>query len=93
VERRTKDLPIAAALTVSGALVAWRFGGLFWGLVLGRLWCRLLLLLLAAQWLTTLANVWNRVYQGQHNVCQAPSVEPLFERATAKMGLQEGRDV
>jgi len=93
VKERTKHMPAAVALTLSGAIVAWRFGGLFWGLVLGRYWCRVLLVLLAAQWLTTLASLWNRPYQELRNVRQAPLIEPLAATAAITMKLRERRDV
>lgn len=54
---RTKQFPIAVALTMSRGVFASRPGGFLWRTLSGILWCRLLLLLLAALWVTTLANI------------------------------------
>jgi hypothetical protein len=56
----TKHFPIAVAPTMSRGVFAYRPSGFLWRTLSGILWCRLLLLLLAALRVTTLANICTR---------------------------------
>lgn len=55
-----KNLAIAVTLTVLDLVVALRYGPAIWHAGSGVVWCRLLLILLAAVWATSLANIWYR---------------------------------
>ncbi len=56
-----KNFAIAVTLTVLDFLVAVRYGTAVWQAYAGIIWCRLLLLLFVAVWVTCLADLWRRV--------------------------------
>ncbi len=55
---RAKCLPHAALLTVLDAVVVINCGGMVWEVMPAMIWSKLLLLLLAIIWATTLLHVW-----------------------------------
>ena len=55
---RVKCLAPAALVTVLDAAVAMNYGGMVWKVLSGIIWTKLLLLLLASVWATTLLHVW-----------------------------------
>ena len=55
---RTKCLATAVSVTVLDATVATYYGGVVWKAYAVVIWSKLLLLLLAAVWATTLLHVW-----------------------------------
>lgn len=56
-----QNFAIAVTLTVLDFLVAARYGTAVWQAYAGIVWCRLLLLLFVAVWITCLADLWRRV--------------------------------
>jgi len=69
VGERAKRFTIAAVLTILDAAVALRYGGMIWRMWPGILWSRILLLLLAALWAISLADLWARAYcQFRHSI-------------------------
>jgi hypothetical protein len=55
---RTKCLATAVSVTVLDAAVAMSYGGVVWKAFSVVIWSKLLLLLLAAAWATTLLHIW-----------------------------------
>jgi hypothetical protein len=55
---RTKCLATAGLVTVLDAVAATYYGSAVWKVFSGIIWSKLLLLLLAAVWATTLLHVW-----------------------------------
>jgi hypothetical protein len=62
MEVRAKHFVIAVSLTVLDAVVAVHYGGVIWRTWSGIFWSKMLLLLLAALWATTLLDLWTRAY-------------------------------
>jgi hypothetical protein len=58
VGERTKCLATAVSVTVLDATVATYYGGVVWKAFAVVIWSKLLLLLLAAVWATTLLHIW-----------------------------------
>ena len=68
VKERSTNLNIAILLTILDAAVALHYGPVIWQTWSGILWSRLLLILLGAVWLISLANVWARAhYEFRHS--------------------------
>lgn len=80
---RTKCLATAVSVTVLDATVATYYGGVVWKAYAVVIWSKLLLLLLAAVWATTLLHIWihacSRLRQGnqEHRVVASISVNGL----------------
>ena len=55
-----KNFAIAVTLTVLDLVVAFRYGTAVWQAYSEIIWYRLLLLLFAAVWITSLADLWSR---------------------------------
>lgn len=55
---RAKCLAPAALLTVLDAIVVISYGGMVWKIMSAMIWSKLLLLLVATVWATTLLHVW-----------------------------------
>lgn len=55
-----KNFAIAVTLTVLDLVVACRYGTAVWQAYSEIIWYRLLLLLFAAVWITSLADLWSR---------------------------------
>jgi hypothetical protein len=64
VGKRTTWLGTATSVTALDAAVVTYYGGTVWRVFAGVIWSKLLLLLLAAVWATTLLHVW--VYACSH---------------------------
>ena len=62
--RKCKYLSIAVALTALNLLVALRYGATIWQAYADFLMVRLLLLLFAAVWITSLADLWSLALRG-----------------------------
>lgn len=58
---KERNFAIAVTLTVSDFLVAVRYGTAVCQAYAGIVWCRLLLLLFVAVWITCVADLWRRV--------------------------------
>jgi hypothetical protein len=78
--KRTRCLTTAAFVTMLDAAVATHYGSLVWKVFSGIIWSKLLLLLLAAVWATTLLHVWvhacfrlRQTIQGHQVVVPTPS--------------------
>lgn len=57
---RSRRFFVAVTLTVLDGVVALCYGREVWRASSPIIWCRILLLLLSAVWLTSLARVWSR---------------------------------
>ena len=58
VKKQTKCLATAASVTVLDAAAVTYYGGVVWRAFAVLIWSKLLLLLLAAVWATTLLHIW-----------------------------------
>jgi hypothetical protein len=59
VGEQTKCLATAVPVTVPDAAVVTYYGGVIWKAFAVVIWSKLLLLLLAAVWATTLMHIWS----------------------------------
>ena len=62
MRERTKYLAIAVSLTVLDGVVALHCGSVVWRTWSAILWSRMVILLLAAVWAVSLANIWARAF-------------------------------
>jgi hypothetical protein len=60
VNEAAKNLAIAVTMTIADAVVVVRYGGVIWEALSPIIWCRILILLLAALWGLSLARIWAR---------------------------------
>jgi len=67
---KRKHFITAIALTALDLAVTLRYGVVIWQAYSGVIWSRLLLLLLAAVWATSLANLWSRAYRELRGVAR-----------------------
>jgi membrane protein implicated in regulation of membrane protease activity len=75
---RVKCLAPAALVTVLDAAVAMNYGGMVWKVLSGIIWTKLLLLLLASVWATTLLHVWfHACSRLRHEIEAHPLVESI----------------
>ena len=60
MDLRSRRFAVAVTLTVLDLVVALGYGREVWRALSPIIWCRILLLLLFAVWLTSFARVWSR---------------------------------
>lgn len=81
VKERTKCLAPAAFVTVLNAAVVMNYSGVVRKVLLGILWSKLLLLLMATVWATTLLHVW---FHACSRLRQEIEGHPVVESLPAK---------
>jgi hypothetical protein len=79
---RVKCLAPAALVTVLDAAVVMNYGGVVWKVLSGIIWTKLLLLLLASVWATTLLHVWFHARSRlRHEIEAHPFAESLATKS------------
>ncbi len=90
---RTRRLAVAVSLTVLDAVVTLYYGSAVWRAFAGIIWSRLLLLLLAALWATSLLNLWVRAYYDLQQLFRYRDAALSSRAEMLPTELVEGRDV
>jgi hypothetical protein len=85
-----KNFAIAVTLTALDLVVACRYGAAVWQAYAGIIWCRLLLLLFVAVWVTSLADLWSRAGRTSR---ETPRHRRVRLSEITNSGQTEGADV
>jgi hypothetical protein len=93
VGQRTKRLAIAVSVTALDGVVAGYYGGVVWRVFSGIIWSKLLVLLLAAVWATSLLHLWALAYSELRDVLRERGVAVTSRMDTLPVGLMEDGDV
>ncbi len=85
-----KNFAIAVTMTVLDLVLACRYGTAVWQAYAGIIWCHLLLLLFAAVWVTSVANLWSRARRPSR---EEPRPRRVRLSSIAPAAETEGADV
>ena len=93
MEVRAKHFVVAVSLTGLDAVVAVHYGGAIWRTWSGIFWSKMLLLLLAALWVTTLLDLWTRAYCDLRYTVRVRGLRLSSSLLTTPTELRGERDV
>jgi hypothetical protein len=93
VREARRNLAIAVVMTVAIAAVVVWYGGVIWQALSPIVWSRILILLLGALWILSLARIWARAIYSLRHVAEERGIELPLSAAMSSRHLQEGADV